>query len=134
MDNLDFDKSFYEQGKILCDIKKLLANDKSIACNPIITNKLNQTNFHEQYQHLKNKYSIFKANDLTQSKTDKKIDKGTRKTTIKSINKTSQQKKSKKPNRSLSDKKYKSKTGNINSRYPVVVIKKRTPRKNVIYV
>ncbi len=57
LDNLDFNKTFREQGKILCDIKQMLGSknndNKPFVCNPIISSKLSDTKFQELYENFK---------------------------------------------------------------------------------
>ena len=59
LDSLDFNKTFKEQGAILCDIKHLLSkntrntDNKPFACNSIISSKLNDKRFNELYQQFK---------------------------------------------------------------------------------
>ena len=136
MNNLDFDKSFEEQGKILCDIKNLLSNKKSFTCNPIITKKLDDNNFNKEYQQFKKKYStttvpvLDKSNKKQKSKTRSKL--ANKQLSKKKISKKQSSKKQ--STKKKFSKKQSSKKNNLNARYPVVIIKKHTPRKNVIYV
>jgi hypothetical protein len=57
LDNLDFNKTFKEQGKILCDIKQMLVSknndNKPFVCNPIISSKLNDDKFQKLYENFK---------------------------------------------------------------------------------
>ena len=128
LDSLDFNKTFKEQGKILCEIKHMLSknnqkNDNTpFTCNPIISKKLNDTSFNELYQKIK------KQNNLVSSK----IFKSSR-ITIKSNNKNRKNKVKSKDSRYNSKSKMLTKY-KLNSKYPIVIIKKRTPRKNVIYL
>jgi hypothetical protein len=142
LDSLDFNKTFKEQGKILCEIKNMLSknnrkNDNApFTCNPVISKKLNDTSFNELYQKMK------KQNNLLSSKISTgKISTSSR---IRIRNKSSKKNKQSKTLSKglLSKSKSKSKSSNnkkttkykLNTTYPIVIIKKRTPRKNVIYL
>ena len=137
LDSLDFNKTFKEQGKILCEIKNMLSknnqknNNVPFTCNPVISKKLNNTSFNKLYQKFK------KQNNLLN-----KISKSSR-ITIKSNKKHSRSKVKSKGSRSKSKFKFSNNNKKIpknitkyklNTRYPIVIIKKRTPRKNVIYL
>jgi hypothetical protein len=131
LDSLDFNKTFKEQGKILCDIKYLLHKSKSssngngnndnkpFTCNPIISSKLNDTEFFNMYKKFKSQnYSkILASSRIKKPKSSKNKNKNTRSQS--NINKIIGKK--------ITKNKY-------NTRYPIVIIKKKTPRKNVIYL
>jgi len=140
LDSLDFNKTFKEQGKILCEIKNMLSknnrkNDNApFTCNPVISKKLNDTSFNELYQKMK------KQNNLLSSKiSTSKISTSSR---IRIRNKSSKKnKRSKIPSKGLRSNSKSNFTDNkkttkykLNTTYPIVIIKKRTPRKNVIYL
>ena len=170
LESLDFNKTFKEQGKILCDIKYMLSKnanntnnakngnniDKPFTCNPIISSKLNNNKFNELYQKFKKNYIISKLEKKTNSKknikqklktsisptlhtlpTKHKLNKLNKlnKSKNKKISKNKNKKKSSKKKSLLGKNKRKSsKKYELNTRYPIVIIKKRTPRKNVIYL
>ena len=137
LDSLNFNKTFKEQGKILCEIKNMLSknnrkNDNApFTCNPVISKKLNDTSFNELYQKLKKQNNLLSSKISTSSR-------------IRIRNKSSKKnKRSKTPSKELRSKfKSKSRSSNnkkttkykLNTTYPIVIIKKRTPRKNVIYL
>jgi uncharacterized UPF0160 family protein len=136
LDNLDFNKTFKEQGKILCDIKNMLSKsknnknnrnnqNKSFACNPIISSKLNNAKFNEIYQRYKKQNNLLNMKISSRKKTSKNINLNLSKSKI--LSKMSSLK-------SSSSKRKKTTKYKINTRYPIVIIKKRTPRKNVIYL
>ena len=63
---LDFNKTFKEQGKILCEIKHMLDNknngdNKPFVCNPVISSKLNDRKFQELYENFKRDSNIIKS-------------------------------------------------------------------------
>ena len=136
LDSLDFNKTFKEQGKILCEIKNMLSknnrnnDNKPFTCSPIISRKLNDTKFNELYQKFKQNNKIQGSKIFTSSRRKSKSSKKN-KLTVKSSRAISKSKINKTSNARKSNKitKYK-----LNTRYPIVIIKKRTPRKNVIYL
>jgi hypothetical protein len=156
MDNLDFNKTFTEQGAILCDIKKMLASNqnkqgdnKPFVCNPIIKSKLNDKNFSKLYENFKKGKDIAKIRKYKQKsvptrmttikrksikrKSIKRKTRITKKVKSKPIKKSvdNQQKQEQKMQRQLKTEKA---IKDINARYPVVIIKRRAPRKNVLYM
>jgi hypothetical protein len=148
LNDLDFEKTFNEQGAILCDIKKMLnsknTNNKAFQCNPIIKNKLNNAQFNSIFQKFKQgKIPSTQPKSKAKSKPKSKakvIKKKITKTFIKHSNTNYPSKHKSKPKMKISNKKTKAKTKDktkakteINSRYPIVIIKKRGPRKNVFY-
>jgi len=143
LESLDFNKTFKEQGKILCEIKHMLSknnrnnDNKPFTCNPVISKKLDDTAFNELFQKFKQKNIIATSAHLKSSRIGNKSSKKQSssnstlsvRTKSKSL-KISKSKKTSKPSRtSVNKTKYK-----LNTRYPIVIIKKRTPRKNVIYL
>jgi len=137
LSDLDFKKSFNEQGAILCDIKKMLnsknSNNKAFQCNPIIKNKLNDIKFNTLYQQFKNdkipiKLHVSKLKTHTKAKS-KLFNKHTRL----NQSRTSKSKYSKKKKSGIHKKHSNKMKPEINARYPIVIIKKRGPRKNVFY-
>jgi hypothetical protein len=140
LNDLDFEKTFNEQGAILCDIKKMLnsknTNNKAFQCNPIIKNKLNNAQFNSIFQ----KFKQGKIPSTQPKSKAKVIKKKITKTFMKHSNTNYPSKHKSKPKMKISNKKTKAKTKDkakakteINSRYPIVIIKKRGPRKNVFY-
>ena len=129
MDNLDFDKTFREQGKILCDIRHLLSDktNKSFKCDPVISSKLNDKNFNIMFHDFKKNHT-FENNtkSITINKSHSKTVKKS-KPTIKGISTYRKTTSGKHKSIKLNNNKY-------NTRYPIVIIKKKTPRKNVIYM
>jgi hypothetical protein len=150
LDSLDFNKTFKEQGKILCEIKHMLSrnnknnDNKPFTCNPIISKKLDNASFNQLFQKFKAKNNLANGKISTTSQSIKK-----------SIKKQRQRAKSKASNRKASSRKASSRKASsrkassrkassrkssnktkykLNTRYPIVIIKKRTPRKNVIYL
>ncbi len=136
LESLDFNKTFKEQGKILCEIKNMLSknnrnnDNKPFTCSPIISRKINDTKFNELYQKFKQNNKIQGSKISTSSRRKSKSSKKN-KLTVKSSHAISKSKINKTSNARKSNKitKYK-----FNTRYPIVIIKKRTPRKNVIYL
>ena len=135
LDSLDFNKTFKEQGKILCEIKNMLSknnrkNDNApFTCNPIISRKLNDTTFNELYQKLKKQNNLLSSKISTSSRIRirNKSSKKSKRSKITSKRLRSKSKSNSTDNKKIT--KYK-----LNTRYPIVIIKKRTPRKNVIYL
>ena len=74
LDSLNFNKTFKEQGKILCEIKNMLSknnrkNDNApFTCNPVISRKLNDTTFNELYQKLKKQNNLLSSKISTSSR------------------------------------------------------------------
>lgn len=136
LDSLDFNKTFKEQGKILCDIKYMLSknknnhnnNNKPFTCAPIISSKLNDTKFNELFQKIKNQNNLSSGKITTSSRMNIKTIKTQRPSNV--ILRVSSVKSKSNKNRKSS----KSNKTKINTRYPIVIIRKRTPRKNVIYL
>ena len=136
LDSLDFNKTFKEQGKILCEIKYMLSKNKNnrnnenkpFTCNPIISSKLNDTKFNELFQKIKNQNNLASGKITTSSR--KKINSSKKQRHSKVILRVSSVKSKSNKNRKSS----KSNKTKINTRYPIVIIRKRTPRKNVIYL
>jgi hypothetical protein len=135
LDNLDFNKTFKEQGNILCEIKHMLSknnrkNDNTpFTCNPVISRKLNDTSFNELYQKFKKQNNLLSSKISTSSRIriSKKSSKKNKRSKL--ISKGYRAKSKSKSSNNKKITKYK-----LNTRYPIVIIKKRTPRKNVIYL
>jgi DNA-binding transcriptional MerR regulator len=129
LDSLNFNKTFKEQGTILCEIKNMLSknnrkNDNApFSCNPIISKKLNDKSFNELYQKMKKQNNLLSTKISTPSRNriKTKLSKKHKRSKITSKRLHSIDKKK--------TTKYK-----LNTTYPIVIIKKRTPRKNVIYL
>lgn len=76
LDSLNFNKTFKEQSKILCDIKYMLSKNKNnsnndikpFTCNPIISRKLNDTKFNKLFQKIKNQNYLASEKITTYSK------------------------------------------------------------------
>ena len=136
LDSLDFNKTFREQGKILCNIKYMLFKNKNssnndnkpFTCNPIISSKLNDTKFNELFQKIKNKNNLASGKITTSSRMKIKSSKKQRHSNI-ALRVSSVKSKSNKDSKPGKHSKTK-----LNNRYPIVIIRKRTPRKNVIYL
>jgi hypothetical protein len=138
--DIEFDNTFREQSKILYDIKKLLdvENKYRTGSCDLLNNQNNQNEFNKLYYELKNKYSGLPTQDeinnfspVQKNKKSKKIqNKKTqssriRKNSIKSNCKSNCD--CKKHRKSISHTK-------INSKFPVVLVNKDKPVKNLIYV
>jgi hypothetical protein len=125
MNDLEFDKLFREQSKILCDVKTLLQKDKDITnsskCN--LSTIKTTSKFKQHLNNLKNKYSI--TNQNTKSKRTRTKSKSHRKTKYSSNTKSSKK---------LSKKRSKNTIGKINNNYPIILLKDKKPYKNVIMV
>jgi len=125
MNDLEFDKLFREQSKILCDVKTLLQKDKDITnsskCNLSTINTTSK--FKQHINNLKKKYSI--TNQNTKSKRTRTKSKSHRKTKYSSNTKSSKK---------LSKKLSKNKMGKINNNYPIILLRDKKPYKNVIMV
>jgi len=142
LDSLDFNKTFKEQGQILCEIKHMLSknnqkNDNTpFTCNPVISKKLNDTAFNELYQKFKKKNNIVSNKISTLSRIKRKTIKKNKRSKTSSKDYCTKSKSSPKPKSSDNKKKVSEKLSKykLNTRYPIVIIKKRTPRKNVIYL
>jgi len=139
LDSLDFNKTFKEQGKILCEIKYMLSknnrnNDNMpFICNPVISQKLNDTSFNKLYQKFKQQNKLLGSNISTSSRTKIKSSKKYKKSKSKTSHSNSISK-SKINNTSNTNNNKNTIKYKLNTRYPIVIIKKRTPRKNVIYL
>lgn len=136
LDSLDFNKTFKEQGKILCEIKYMLSknnqnnDNKPFTCNSVISSKLNDTKFNELYQKFKKQNYITSIKISTSPRLRIKSSKKHNKRKTSSKISLSNKPKNRNYNHKTKNKtKYK-----FNTRYPIVIIKKRTPRKNVIYL
>ena len=138
LDSLDFNKTFKEQGKILCDIKFMLSKIKNnrnnrnnenrpFTCNPIISSKLNDAKFNELFQNFKKQYNLLDMKNPLSSRGSLKSSKKHNKRA--NTSKASLSNLKSKDNYNTKITKYK-----LNTRYPIVIIKKQTPRKNVIYL
>ena len=142
LDSLNFNKTFKEQGKILCEIKNMLSknnrkNDNApFTCNPVISKKLNDTSFNELYQKFKKNNNIVSNKISTLSRIRSKTIKKNKRSKTSSKDYRAKSKSSPKPKSSDNKKKVSEKLSKykLNTRYPIVIIKKRTPRKNVIYL
>jgi hypothetical protein len=136
LDSLDFNKTFKEQGKILCEIKYMLSkknnnnDNKPFTCNPVISNKLNDTLFNELYQKFKQQNQPLSSKISTSSSGIKSSKKNKQN---KLISKNCKSKASK-TSMTCNTNNKKTTKYKLNTRYPIVIIKKRTPRKNVIYL
>lgn len=144
LDSLDFNKTFKEQGAILCDIKYLLSknnknnrngNNKPFACNPVISNKLNDSKFNALYQQFKKQNNLLNNKHVIPSriKNSKILSKNISKKLKTRISKVKSKRSSRGSRRSSKESSSKTKY-KLNTRYPIVIIKKQTPRKNVIYL
>jgi len=125
---LEFDKLFREQSKILCDVKTLLQKDKDITnsskCD--LSTIKNDSKFKQILNNLKNKYSTIKQNNkINHSKKTSKTSKSS-KSRISRISSKSKTKHSSSKN--------KIKMGKINNDYPIILLKDKKPYKNVIMV
>jgi len=135
LDSLDFNKTFKEQGKILCEIKHMLSknnqnNNMPFTCNPVISRKLNDTSFNKLYQKFKQQNKLLGSKISTSSRIKIKSNKKNRQSKLKlKTSGSSSKSKTSNVNNNKKITKYK-----LNTRYPIVIIKKRTPRKNVIYL
>ena len=123
---LEFDKLFREQSKILCDVKTLLQKDKDITnsskCD--LSTIKNDSKFKQIINNLKNKYSTNKQNNkIHNSKKTRKPSKSRISIKTKSKNKS-------KTKHSSS----KNKIGKLNKDYPIILLKDNKPYKNVIMV
>ena len=155
LNSLNFNKTFKEQGKILCELKYMLSKDKNndnygikhFTCNPIISRKLNDTKFNELFQKIKKDHNIL---DSKISKAAKRIKSSTqlcqsqrkipsRKTKKAQKSRTILKSRPKSIPLTYSKNKTKNKTKdiikyNLNTKYPIVLIKKQKPLKNVFYL
>ena len=133
LDSLDFNKTFKEQGKILCEIKHMLSknnksnDNKPFVCNPVIKKKLDNTSFNQLYQKFKAQNALANGNIATRAQSINKSSKKQKKLAKSKSRSKSRSKSS--SSKSANKTKYK-----LNTRYPIVIIKKQTPRKNVIYL
>lgn len=121
---LEFDKLFREQSKILCDVKTLLQKDKDITnsskCD--LSTIKNDSKFKQILNNLKNKYSTKKQNNkIHHSKKTRKPAKKTSKSRISGKSKTKHSSS-------------KNKIGKLNKDYPIILLKDNKPYKNVIMV
>ena len=141
LDSLDFNKTFKEQGKILCEIKYMLSknnrnNDNTpFTCNPVISKKLNDTSFNKLYQKFKEQNKLLGSKISKSSIIKIKSSKKNKQSKLKSkIYSSSYKSKTSKTNNTNNTNNKKTTKYKLNTRYPIVIIKKRTPRKNVIYL
>lgn len=145
LDSLDFNKTFKEQEQILCEIKHMLSknhtnNDTNndnipFTCNPIISKKLNDKSFNKLYQKFKIQNNLLSSNIYTPSRIKIKLSKKHKRRKLKSKDSHSKSKTKTKNKKKISTYTPKKLTKyKLNTRYPIVIIKKRTPRKNVIYL
>jgi len=151
LDSLDFNKTFKEQGKILCEIKHMLSkNNKNrdnknvpFTCNPIISRKLNDKSFNELFTKYKKQNKLLLDSNISKSskikmKSRKKPNNIKSKLTSKTFKSNQKSKNNNKKNNNNNNNNNNNKKKitkyKLNTRYPIVIIKKRTPRKNVIYL
>lgn len=132
LDDLEFDKLFKEQGAILCDIRNILNNqDNAAACRLI--NKASgkqMKDFNNLYKDMKNEI-ITRSSKSEQTKPRRSISRHRKPSLSKS--------KPKQPRRSISRRSklrrsISRKTKHMNSRYPIVILKKTKKQPNVLYL
>ena len=144
IDDLEFDKLFKEQSKILCDIKTLLQKDNQKSqqetlqkCTLASSSSHNDSEFKQLLSTYKKKYSssprITKTN--TKAKLTKKITKHSKRHSRKrhSSKRHSSKRHSKTIKYSKTNRNPKgNQTGKVNNNYPIILLKDKKPYKNVI--
>ena len=160
LDDLEFDKLFKEQKTILCNIRNILKKTNNMNDNNQSTcdTKTKIDDFRTTYNQLKNKYSLTgeinkmnmktKINEIknkissgkTKSRTRTKkniytLGKNKRTTTINSGHGSRSGCKNRQNRHKNRSKSVLLKSSNkLNTRYPVVLVNKSTPTKNLFYV
>lgn len=158
LDDLEFDKLFKEQKTILCDIRNILKKTNNMDNNSATCDtNTNLDDFKTTYNRLKNKYSLngdinkmnmkTKINEIKNKLNSGKTTSRTKtKKNIYSVGKNKSTTTSKSGHINISGRKNRQKSKNgskslllkssnkLNTRYPVVLINKSTPTKNLFYV
>ena len=157
IDDLEFDKLFKEQAKILCDIKTLLEKDNQQSqretlqkCNLTSSTSNNDSEFKQLLSTFKKKYSsnpkITKTDTGALTKETKKIIKHHKRQSSKrhsSKRHSSKRQSSKRHSNKImysqtniktNGKSTKKSVGNVNNNYPIILLKDKKPYKNVIMI